>query len=89
MFRMWVKEWENNHLLRDLVVEMPGEDMSRTQKVLKAVEQACAELDLQPPIWLESNIRDFQRMARTRFSQDSFIETLPFSFLEILMLEED
>ena len=88
MFRMWIKEWKNNHMLRDTVVLQPG-DENRTRKVLSALENACAEFDLQPPIWLDKNIRDFQRHAKTRFSKDSFIEDIPFDFLEIQMLEED
>ena len=89
MFRMWVKEWKRNHILRDTVIELPGEDRSRTQKVLAALEAACTEFDLQPPIWLDVNIRDFQRVAKTRFTKDAFIEEIPFDFLEIQMIEED
>ncbi len=88
MFRMWVKEWKNNHMLRDTVILQPGEE-NRTRKVLSALEKACTEFDLQPPIWLDKNIRDFQRHAKTRFSKDSFIEDISFDFLEIQMLEED
>ena len=88
MFRMWVKEWKNNHMLRDTVILRPG-DENRTRKVLSALENACTEFDLQPPIWLDKNIRDFQRHAKTRFTKDSFIEDIPFDFLEIQMLEED
>ena len=89
MFRMWAKEWKNNHMLRDTVVELPGDELNRTKKVFAALEQACALFDLQPPIWLDKNIRDFQRTARTRFTQDSFIEEIPFDHLEIQMIEED
>ena len=45
-------------------------------------------LDLEKPIWLDSNIREFQRHDRTRFSQDSFIEHIDFDFLEIQIIEE-
>ena len=89
MFRMWVKEWKDRHMLRDTVIELPGTDQNRTRKVLQAVSEACAEFDLQPPIWLDVNIRDFRRTAKARFTQDSFIETIPFDYLEIQMIEED
>ncbi len=88
MFRMWAKEWKSNHMLRDTVVEMPGE-MSRTAKVLEALQEVCLRLDLQVPIWLDANIRDFQRVSRTRFTADSFTEEIPFDYLEIQMIEED
>ena len=89
MFRLWAKEWDSGHMIRDLVVENADPDLSRTKKVLSALEQVCHEFDLQVPIWLESNIRDFQRVAKTRFNKDSFIEEIPFDYLEIQVIEED
>jgi hypothetical protein len=47
------------------------------------------EFDLGKPIWLESNIREFQRHAKTRFHQDSFIEEIDFDYLEFHVIEED
>lgn len=88
MFRLWAKEWENNHMLRDTVIEDSSED-TRTHKVFRALEQVCHEFDLSVPIWLDSNIREFQKHAKTRFTADSFIESLDFDYLEIMILEED
>jgi len=88
MFRLWAKEWKENHMLEDTVIEVPGEE-NRTKKVFSALEQACHALDLQVPIWLDSNIRDFRRTAKTRFTKDSFTEEIPFDALEIQVIEED
>lgn len=88
MFRMWVKEWKDNHMVKDTVIDVPGED-SRTRKVFAALEQACHAFDLPVPIWLDANVRDFQRLARTRFTKDSFTEEIPFDSLEIHVIEED
>ena len=38
--------------------------------------------------WLESNITDFQRHSKTRFTQDNFIEELDFDYLSIEVIEE-
>ena len=86
MFRMWGKIWKNNHLLRDTVVCDSSED-TRTHKVFRGLEQICYELDLEHPIWLDSTVREFQRHARARFYQDSFIEKIPFDYLEIHVIE--
>ena len=86
--KIWFKEWDNNHLLRDVVITDEAED-TRTHKVFRAVEQACVELDLGQPIWLDSTIAQFKRNARARFTQDCFIETIPFDYLEIHVIEED
>ena len=88
MFRLWAKEWKNNHMLCDTVVVMPGEQ-TRTAKVLGALQEICLRFDLQVPIWLDANIREFQKVARTRFNADSFTEEIPFDYLEIQVIEED
>lgn len=86
--RIWGKIWKDNHLVRDTVVENTSED-SRTKKVLDALHEICVEFDLGVPIWLDANIREFQRRARTRFGRDCFVEALDFDSLEIHVIEED
>lgn len=88
MFRMWFKEIEDNHLLRDTVI-CDDTDDTRTHKVKKALEKACYEFDLQLPIWLKCNVKDFKAHSRCRFTTDSFIEDIPFDYLEIIVIEED
>lgn len=88
MFRLWAKEFRDNHLIRDMTVENASED-TRTHKIFQAIEDVCYTFDLEKPIWLDSNVGDFQRHARTRFTQDNFIETIGFDFLEIQIIEED
>ena len=66
--RIWAKEWQNSHLLRDLTIEDTS-DETRTHKVFHAIDEICEKFDLQHPIWLDSTIRDFQRHARCRFGK--------------------
>jgi len=88
MFRLWVKVWKDNHLIHDTVVENDRRD-TRTHKVLQGLEAGCRRFDLAVPIWLDSSVRDFQRHARCRFTQDAFIEEIDFDYLEIWVIEED
>lgn len=88
MFRLWAKEIKDNHLIRDTVVEDDSSD-TRTHKVFHALDEVCIRFDLSKPIWLDSTIQDFKRHDKTRFSQDNFIETIDFDFLEIHVIEED
>lgn len=88
MFRLWVMEWKDSHLIRDTVVEN-GERDTRTHKVLNALEEGCRRFDLAVPIWLDSSINDFKRRSGCRFTQDAFIEEIGFDYLEIRVLEED
>ena len=88
MFRLWAKEFKNNRMLRDTTISDDSQE-TRTHKVFQALEEVCYEFDLGKPIWLEKNIEEFQRHAKARFYQDSFIEQIEFDFLEIQMIEED
>lgn len=88
MFRLWGKIFENNHLLRDIVIENNTPD-TRTHKIFSALEEICYQLDLGKPIWLESNVAEFKRHKKTRFSQDNFVESIDFDYLEIHIIEED
>ena len=75
-------------MIRDTVV-CDDRPETRTHKVFDALDAVCYQFDLGKPIWLASNIEEFQRHAKTRFSQDQFIETIPFDYLEIHVIEED
>ena len=55
MFRLWGKIWKDNHLLRDTVSCIDNED-TRTHKIFQGLEEICYSLDLEKPIWLDSNI---------------------------------
>ncbi len=88
MFRMWGKIWHENHLLRDVTIQKVDYSLSRTQMVLESLEDICHHFDLSTPIWLDSNIRDFQQRSKTRFGQDQFIEHIEFDYLEIQVIEE-
>ncbi len=86
--RIWGKIWHDNHMLRDVTITDDSEE-TRTHKILNALTEICYEFDLENPIWLDKTIADFKRSARTRFTQDNFIETIPFDYLEIQVIEED
>ena len=88
MFRLWAKEFKNNRMLRDTVIEDSSDD-TRTHKVFRAIDEVCCQFDLSKPIWLDSTVADFKRHDKTRFSQDNFIETIDFDYLEIHVIEED
>ena len=62
--------------------------LSRTAMVFQSLDDICFEFDLEKPIWLDANISEFQRVAKTRFRQDSFIEVIEFDYLEIQVIEE-
>ena len=89
IMKFWVKEWKDNHMLRDLLITDDSGD-TRTHKVFHALDEACAAFDLPHPQWLDATVREFKRHARCRFTQDAFVgEDMPFDYLELQVLEED
>ena len=88
MFRLWAKEWKDNHMLRDTVIEDASAD-TRTHKIFRALDEICRQFDLSKPIWLDSTVEDFKRHDKARFSQDNFIDAIDFDYLEIHVIEED
>ena len=88
MFRMWGKLIKDNHLLKDITACRSDYSQSRTQMVFQALEDICYEFDLSKPLWLDATVRDFQLHDKTRFTQDNFIDSVDFDFLEIQIIEE-
>ena len=88
MFRLWGKEFKDNRMLCDTVICDETDD-TRTHKIFKALEDACLAFDLGKPIWLDSNVSDFKRHGKTRFTKDNFVEDIDFDFLEMHVIEED
>ena len=87
MFRLWGKIWKDNRLLKDTVICDETDD-TRTHKIFHALDSVCYEFDLGKPIWLDSNIEEFQKRDKTRFHQDNFVESIEFDYLEIQIIEE-
>lgn len=86
--KIWFKIWKDTRLLQAETIEDYSED-TRTHKIFNAVEEACLRFDLGKPIWLDANIGEFKRHAKTRFSKDNFVEEIEFDYLEMQVMEED
>lgn len=89
MFRLWAKLFKDNRMIKDMLITNDDPNLRRTQKIFAAIDDICHEYDLSKPIWLDANIVDFKRHDKTRFTQDNFIETIDFDYLEIHVIEED
>lgn len=86
--RIWAKIFKDTRLQKDTVVENYTDD-TRTHKVFQALDEICYTFDLGKPIWLDASVREFQKHAKVRFTQDNFIEHIDFDFLEFQVIEED
>ncbi|MGN0435399.1 MAG: hypothetical protein ACI4D8_02075 [Wujia sp.] len=89
MFRVWGRIIKANKLVADYTACIDDYTLTRTQKVYKALDEICYELNLSRPIWLQLNKKDFIRYSRTRFTQDSFIDDIDFDYLAFQVIEEE
>ena len=88
MFRLWGKIFKDNRMLKDTVIADSSDD-TRTHKIFRALDNICYEFDLGKPIWLDATVKDFKRHDKTRFTQDNFMESIDFDYMEIHVIEED
>ena len=80
---LWVKTIRKHHIDLQTTVHC-GRDDPR-----EALREACHELDLPEPLWLDKNGREWETFGMTRFLQDAFFETVPFERLEIEYIDPD
>lgn len=86
--RIWARTFLDNRTTNEIVITN-NEDDTRTHKIFNALDKISYEFDIPRPIWLEANISEFKRHAKVRFRKDSFIEDIPFDYLEMSVLDED
>lgn len=88
MFRMWGKLFKDNRMLDDYTFESDNYEINRTKRVFEGLDDICKYFDLSAPVWLESNIKEFKKIDKTRFYADNFIDFIEFDYLEIHVIEE-
>ena len=93
MKRLWGKLNRNNRLINDVAVELRGEidadgffdDLIGS--TVEALREICDVMDIENPIWLETNTEEFQRRHKTAFFADNYMDTPEFDCLEIEVIE--
>ena len=80
---LWVKIIGDHRILRQTTAVCSREDPRG------ALLEACRELDLPEPVWLEKNQREWEKFGMTRFLPDAFFEEVPFQRMEIEYIDPD
>lgn len=65
-----------------------NEDIDFQEQLKKCIIKICNDLDIQKPYWLPKNLEEFNRLSKTSFNQDNFIEQISFDKFEIEVIEE-
>ncbi len=80
---LWVKTYVNHRIDRQATVPCGREDPR------DALLEACRQLDLAEPVWLDKNQREWEEFGMTRFLPDAFFEPVPFQRMEIEYIDPD
>ncbi len=80
---LWVKTIVGHRIDRQATIPC-GRDDPR-----EALREACHEMDLPEPVWLDKNQRDWEEFGMTRFQPDAFFEPVPFLRMEIEYIDPD
>ncbi len=88
MFRLWGKIIKSNKFITDHVYETDSQVLDRAGKTDEGLESLCYEFDIQKPMWLSDNKKDFAQFGKARFTQEHFIESIEFDYFEIEIIED-
>lgn len=80
---LWVRMMRRQRIIKQLDIPCGREDPS------DALAEACHQLDISVPLWLDKNSRDWDEFAQTRFLPDAFMDPVDFDRLEIEFIDPD
>jgi hypothetical protein len=87
MIKLWGKIITNNKIKNQHVVVV-NEDIEYQEELKKCIIDICYNFDIQKPYWLNKNLIEYNKIKKTSFTQDNFIEEIFFDKLVIEVLEE-
>ena len=83
MSRLWIRLIRHHRITRQMTVDCAWGDER------DALREACHDLDVPAPIWLNKNENEFEQFRRTAFTADSFVESVSFDRMEIEFLDDE
>ncbi|QUI20966.1 hypothetical protein HZI73_01045 [Vallitalea pronyensis] len=89
MFKLWGKVYKENRMIKDTVVRMDEQNLSRDLLTNTCMDKLCDIFDIQHPMWLKDNDKEYPVYGRTTFKQDHFIEEIDFDLFEIEIIEDE
>lgn len=89
MFKLWGKVYKDNSIIRNTVVSTQDDERTMDALTNSCMDELCNILDVQHPMWLGDNKKEYPVYGRTSFNQNHFIEEIDFDHLEIEVISED
>lgn len=73
-------------LIQEIVVERENENESFHDLLEACLIDLCRQLDIQVPIWLKKNTKEFAAHRTAYFGPEQFVEKVKFDRFEIRVL---
>lgn len=70
-------------IVKQASVEKIDNKMSYTDLLEDCLINLCSKLDIQVPLWLDKNTREFVRFRKTFFTEEQFMDKVNFDRFEI------
>lgn len=80
---LWVRTIRRHRMDRQVTLPCRRDDPE------DALIEACHQLDISVPLWLDKNQREWDEFGQTRFLPDAFLDAVSFERLEIEFIDPD
>ena len=76
--RLWGKIIKNNKIIKDNTVPLIVKDDDYQQALKASIAELCDGFDISKPYWLNKNLNEYNRMGKTTFNENNFIDDIDF-----------
>ena len=83
MDRIWARIVKKHKMIDQRTYECTRDEVEA------ALREACRDMDVPAPIWLQKQRDEFERFGMTAFGSECFFEAIKFDRLELSYLSED
>ena len=81
--KLYGKLIKDTRIIKETFAERNDESVSFRDQLEQCLIQVCKDLDIQVPLWLKKNTKDFVNHHRTFFTSEHFVEKISFDKFEI------
>lgn len=88
MIKLWGKIILDNKIKNQHVEVCDDSDIEYQDQLKSCILKLCYHFDMEKPYWLERNLKEYNKLKRTSFTQDNFVDMIQFDRFEIEVIEE-
>ena len=81
--KLYGKLIKDTRIIKETFAERNDESVSFRDQLEQCLIQVCKDLDIQVPLWLKKNTKEFVNHHRTFFTDEHFVEKISFDKFEI------